>query len=112
MQNRFVAQSPVVVHVASWGQPGHVPPQSVSVSVPFRCPSEQLGVAQRPAVQTWVMQSAPAAQEAPTAQAGQLGPPQSTSVSAPFGAPSSQRGAPHTPALQTVLLQSVDRAQS
>jgi hypothetical protein len=74
------------------------PPQSTSVSAPFRKPSEQLGAAQTcelglqnpgaQSVETW--QRRPTAQVFP--RASQAAPPQSTSVSAPFFTPSVQVG--------------------
>src|SRR5436305_679580 len=38
-------------------QGGQVPPQSMSVSVPFFTPSMQTGAAQKPPAQTWLAQS-------------------------------------------------------
>jgi hypothetical protein len=60
------------------------PPQSTSVSVPFRAPSLQVGAWQTLPEQTEVTQSVPARQCLVTAHRPHAPPPQSMSVSAPF----------------------------
>jgi hypothetical protein len=67
-------------------QAEHEPPQSVSVSVPFLVPSEQLDAWHVPAMHTPLVQSAPVVQPLPSAHlsVGAHEPPQSTSVSVPF----------------------------
>jgi len=100
------SQSAGTVHMSPAAHPGQEPPQSTSVSLPLRTPSEQLGTAQRDPVQTPLTQSARVAQTRPSAQRGQVPPPQSVSVSLPFWAPSMHVGAAHTPPAQTRLRQS------
>lgn len=85
----------------------HDPPQSTSVSLPFRIPSEQVGAEHLEAAagQIPLAQSAARAQVLPVPHGGQL-PPQSRSVSAPFLTRSSQLGWAHTPLVHTPLAQS------
>ena len=86
-----MVQSALTMHDDAMAQPGHVePPQSVSVSAPFRMPSAQLPCWQSPLLHTCVEQSVGAKQAAPGAQAAQAVPPQSVSVSLPFLTPSVQ----------------------
>src|SRR5690554_632885 len=61
-------------------QPGQLPPQSTSVSLPLCTPSLQLGAWQMPFVHTLLWQSMAPKQPAPSGHAWQP-PPQSTSVS-------------------------------
>ncbi|MES1171649.1 MAG: hypothetical protein ABUL77_00295 [Bacteroidota bacterium] len=85
------------------------PPQSVSVSVPFRTMSVHAGTAQvRGAAvgQTPLRQPVAARHILPLAQPGQPIPPQSTSPSSPFLMPSVQLGAWHRPPIQFALWQS------
>ncbi len=86
-----------------------LPPQSISLSLPFLIPSAQVGSAvQIPVTQLVLVQSVPARQVLPLAQSAAQLPPQSTSVSVPFFTPSVQvgAGAAQTPAEQLVLEQS------
>jgi hypothetical protein len=69
-----------------------VPPQSTSVSAPFRTPSAQ--EMQTPPLQSALAQSALVAQAFPSAHLVVHDPPQSTSVSSPSFFPSSQSGVP------------------
>jgi hypothetical protein len=88
--------------------PQDAPPQSVSVSLPFFTPSEQLDdwhLSGEPE-QTPLWQSPATAHVAPAAHLPQEAPPQSMSVSTPFLTPSAHVGAWHTPAVQTPLWQS------
>jgi hypothetical protein len=89
----------------------HVPPQSTSVSAPFRSPS--LHEMQRPAAeQVLLAQSALAVQSLPSAQrAHVVEPPQSTSVSPPFFTASVHVAARHTLLVHTPLTQSPASAQ-
>jgi len=76
------------------GQSPHEgPPQSVSVSVPFRTPSVQLGVWHAPPAHTRLVQSGALLQPCPGAHGPQLVPPQSRPVSLPFATPSTHEGA-------------------
>jgi hypothetical protein len=80
-------QSVAAVQVAPLPQAAHVPPpQSMPVSVPFETPSLQVGARHTLGVpeHTWLVQSVPAPQVCPVAQAPQVLPPQSTAVSLPF----------------------------
>jgi hypothetical protein len=87
----------------SWHFVAHDPPQSTSVSLPFRNPSAHVGAAHSlvPGLQKSVAQSAATAQPCPlaqvcgTASARHAAPPQSTPVSLPFLKPSAQVGAAH-----------------
>jgi hypothetical protein len=89
------AQSPATPHTLPSAQGEHdVPPQSVSVSAPFFCPSLQPGAAHTFAEHTANTQSGPFVQDDPCAHGGQL-PPQSRSVSSPFFVPSEQLGERH-----------------
>jgi hypothetical protein len=89
------------------------PPQSVSLSVPFFTPSEQLGAEQAWFVHTPLVQSRGAAHPSPGWQREQLvAPPQSTPVSKPFFTRSLQLGALHLPEVHTPLLQSVGATQA
>jgi hypothetical protein len=62
----------------------HVPPQSVSLSVPFLTKSLQDAVWQTLPVHTRLTQSTEARQPSPAGHAGQVPPPQSVPVSLPF----------------------------
>jgi len=85
-----LAQSEFSVHArpaVQGAQSG--PPQSVSVSLPFRFPSSQVGSVQKPAsLQKPVEQSRFSRHIRFTAQGSQSGPPQSVSVSSPLRVPS------------------------
>jgi hypothetical protein len=70
----------------------HVPPQSMSLSLPLRAPSVQPGVTQTLPVQTPLWQSVAPAQAPPDGHFGHAVPPQSTSVSPPFFTASEQLG--------------------
>jgi len=59
------------------------PPQSTSVSVPFRTKSAQVG-AWHVALHTALVQSAPALHVLPFGHEAQVPPPQSTADSSPF----------------------------
>ena len=72
---------------------GQVPPQSTSLSVPLRAPSEHVGKAQSLLTQMPLEQSVALTQGVPDVHpSGQL-PPQSMPVSAPFRTPSEHVGA-------------------
>jgi hypothetical protein len=64
-------------------QPGHEPPQSAPVSLPFFTKSEHVGVWQRPFLHTPLVQSEAPMQILPALHDGHE-PPQSASVSVPF----------------------------
>jgi hypothetical protein len=81
------------------------PPQSVPVSAPFLTPSVQSAVRHVFPAHDLLVQSLPALQCAPGAQAGHV-PPQSTSDSAPFMTLSLQSAAAHLPPVQTASAQS------
>jgi hypothetical protein len=81
------------------------PPQSTSVSVPFRTVSVQLGGWQIPPEQTWLWQSVEKTQCRLLAQGGHVPPPQSTSVSFPSTTPFKQGGSTHTPFAHVALWQ-------
>jgi hypothetical protein len=82
----------------------------VSVSLPLRTPSPQVGAWQTP-LQTLLVQSAGALHPLPGTQAVQA-PPQSTSVSVPFFAPSLHFASAQTKlALQKPVWQSVPAPQ-
>lgn len=84
-------------------QAASLPPQSVSVSLPFWAPS--VHEMQTCASQLWLAQSESSKQLAPASQrwhAGSL-PPQSVSVSVPLRASSSQVATTHCPAWQSPL---------
>jgi hypothetical protein len=71
------------------------PPQSVSLSLPFWIPSEQVGpegVWQVPPEQRPLAQSLPELQPCPLPQLAPQEPPQSTAVSLPFLIPSEHVG--------------------
>jgi hypothetical protein len=88
---------------------GQSEPQSTSVSVWFRTPSEQVAVRQSPPVHTPLLQSPPARHVRFVSQRGQvwLAPPQSMSVSSPFLTTSEQVGIWQREPAQTPLLQSI-----
>jgi len=88
------------------------PPQSGPVSVPFLTASEQVGVWQKPPVQTALLQSAATVQRLPGTHFGQTLPPQSTSVSLPFLVKSVQLGVAQTELVQTLLVQSEPTLQA
>jgi hypothetical protein len=78
------AQSVGNLHFCPGKQVGHVPPpQSISLSLPFRILSVQEGCAQAPVKHEPLKQSRPAAQRRPDAHGVQPPPPQSMSVSPP-----------------------------
>jgi hypothetical protein len=85
VQSALAAQPLPLSHLVE-----QVPPQSMSVSLPFFAPSVHVAVAQRPPVHAPPVQSVFTEQSSPFAQSGQLPPPQSTSVSAAFFTPSVQ----------------------
>jgi hypothetical protein len=123
-----LAQSAGTRHVRPFAHVPHVaPPQSTSVSVPFRMRSSHAGAgaAQTCPAQTRLAHCAPVrhstqtpSAHAPFAQSDapeqarpvphcpHEGPPQSTSLSSPFATRSSHAGAAHAPAAQTWLAQS------
>jgi hypothetical protein len=89
--------------------PQAAPPQSVSVSVPFRCPSLQPGAAQtKDGEQYPDVQSAPVMQAPPSGQSPHEAPPQSVSVSVALRTPSVHVATWHTSPTQTRLAQSLD----
>jgi hypothetical protein len=96
---------------AQAGQPESAPPQSTSVSVPFRTLSVHVRAAQAPPTQTRLAQSPPALHFWAVAQPAQ-GPPQSTSVSVLFFTASTHDGAAQVPAAHTALVQSAASRQS
>jgi hypothetical protein len=104
-------QSPATMHIrlfAHRDMGAHEPPQSTSVSVPFRTLSVQEGTAQVFGVplHTLLAQSVAAPHFFPFAHGGQL-PPQFRSVSVPFCTASVHDGAAHLPsAPHTPLAQS------
>ena len=112
----LLTQSPLPMHILPTAQRAHMvgPPQSTSVSPPFRTMSVQVGVWQRDMEQTLLRQSDPARQLKPLAQRGHaVAPPQSVSVSPPFWVMSVQLGAgSQTPPVQLPLWQSDPRAQN
>ena len=78
-------QSALTRQVSPSGQSGQLPPQSMSVSLPFLRLSMQFGWAvQVPLVHRALWQSALTMHVSPLGQAAQVGPPQSMSVSLPF----------------------------
>ena len=91
-----VRQSLAAVQRSRSGQRGHMvePPQSTSLSPPFRSPSVQLAAAHVPPVHTPLSQSVPAVQLAPAPHRPHIDvPPQSTPLSPPLATPSEQLGA-------------------
>ena len=100
-------------HLRLVGAAAQVPPQSMSVSVPFETVSVHDGAAHSLVAlgQTWLSQSFATAHALPTSQAGHDVLPQSTSVSGPFLIPSVQVGAWQSPPMQLPLWQSVPSAQ-
>jgi hypothetical protein len=85
-----------------------LPPQSVSVSVPFFTMSLQLVATHEVPLQTPLWQSVPSVQPPPVPQRAQVDvPPQSTPDSSPFFTRSVQLGAWHALPVQTPLPQSV-----
>jgi hypothetical protein len=98
------AQSAAFVHFFPGGQPAQVPPpQSISVSVPFRVLSLQPAPWQTLAVQTPLEQSVPVVQPPPLPHFGQEAPPQSVPVSVPFFTVSLHVAATHAPAVHLPL---------
>jgi hypothetical protein len=84
-------QSEPDAHVAPEPQAVQPPPQSVSVSAPFRTRSEQLGTWHFPTVQTRLVQLvASTPQLIPLPHGGHTPPPQSVSVSSPSMTPFEQ----------------------
>jgi hypothetical protein len=77
-------------------QPGQIPPQSTSVSVPFFRVSPQLASWHFPLTQCALAQSPFFLQPLPFGQGPQASPPQSWSVSVPPFSPSVQPGPTHT----------------
>ena len=93
MQSR-VTQSRGSTHERSTGQAGQLsPPQSVSVSLPFKIASSHAGAAHTPDPQELLRQSAPLPHFSPRLHDGQAPPPQSASLSRPLTTPSAQFGA-------------------
>lgn len=84
-----------------------LPPQSMSLSLPFFTPSVQIGAWHTLLVHTPLTQSELPVHALPAEHLPQPPPPQSTSVSLPFLTPSVQIGALHVPPEQTLLAQSV-----
>jgi hypothetical protein len=95
-------------------QSAHAPPQSTSVSEPFRMLSLQLGgrVAHVPLAQLLVMQSEFAPHDLPLTQGEQSRPPQSTADSTPLRTLSLQVGTAHRKAVQMPLTQSAATPQA
>jgi hypothetical protein len=85
-----------------------LPPQSVSVSLPFLMLSPQeAGAVQKPPTQVLPATQLPSTeQRLPVAHEAQVPAPQSTSVSLPFFTPSLHAGVAQRPAVQTPYLQS------
>src|SRR4051794_39711672 len=79
-----LAQSVERRQVLPRAQPEHVPPQSTSVSGPFRMWSVQLGPAQALLSQMVLAQSLPCRQNWPGSHFLHVSPPQSTSVTSSF----------------------------
>ena len=87
-------QSPSRSQLPSGAHGAQLPPQSMSVSLPFLMPSLQLAAEQTSPVQTPLWQSAGVTQRCPCAQrSGQLAP-QSTSLSCPLRMASPQVAVP------------------
>jgi hypothetical protein len=110
----LLAQSAAWRQVSPSGQalqPGSFPPQSMSLSLPFRWLSSQEKLTQTPPWQLPLRQSRSNAQESETAQRSQprSAPPQSTSVSPALRSPSSQDT--HAPWTQLSLAQSLSAWQ-
>src|SRR5205085_78922 len=103
------AQSAGALHVLPLAQPAHAPPQSTSVSEPFRTPSVQVSVHLPPA-HTPDAQSPGAAPAFRSAHLGHA-PPQSTSASLPCLTPSLQLASTHPSALHTPEPQSLPSLQ-
>jgi len=108
-----LAQSALAMHILPFAQVcsgAQLPPQSMSVSLPFFTASLQVGAVQTSVAagqKSGLEQSLLAAQPTPAAQRGQLfAPPQSTPVSTPFCTLSVHEGAAHSPAVHTPLVQS------
>jgi len=92
---------------------GQLPPQSLSLSLPFFTPSVQLAAWHLLPLHTPVLQSAPVVQPWFGEQRLQEPPPpQSTSVSLPFSTMSLQVGCWQTFAEQTLLVQSLGPPQA
>src|SRR5689334_20079105 len=94
------SEAPTHVLPSAQGEQGAPPPQSMSVSLLFLAPSEQVA-AHTLLVQTPPLQSVLAPHALPVAQSGHA-PPQSMSVSEPFLAPSAQPAPAHVLSLQTL----------
>jgi hypothetical protein len=84
LSQRLPAQSASEAHCPPAAQPGQVPPQSTSVSLPFFTVSVHVGATHFDAVQTPDAQSSGPAQARLSPQCIGHDPPQSTSVSLPF----------------------------
>ena len=110
---RPAAQSEVVWQRRLISHASHGPPQSRSLSAPFRMASEHEGAAQRAPTQSLEAQSELAAQMRPVAQAAQplVAPAQSTSSSSPFFFPSVHVAAVQMPLWQLPLSQSLSPLQ-
>jgi hypothetical protein len=94
---------------------GHEPPQSTSVSVPFRTESLQLALAQVPPEHLPLAGSAQsefALQPLPTAHVDGQPPPQSVSGSGPFLTPSVHVGVAHLPPVHLPLAGSAQSLSS
>ncbi len=89
------AQSAADTQEATAPQGEQLPPQSRSVSSPFRTPSEHRGAAHRPAEQTPEAQSVATPHRRLAAHFEPQLPPQSTSVSSPLRKASVQLAATH-----------------
>ena len=92
-----------------------VPPQSMSVSLPFRAPSGHVIARHTPARQSSLWQSSSIEQPAPSSHATHAGlpPPQSMLVSVPFRLPSAhemQTPASHAPLAQSLAARHVSRS--
>jgi hypothetical protein len=84
----LLTQSVPVEQSRVFAQALHVPPQSTSVSAPFRTPSLQVASAQALPVHTPLEQSVVSVHACPAPQVAHAAPPQSMSVSVPFFTPS------------------------
>jgi hypothetical protein len=101
-------QSALTEHAIGGAHRGHVPPpQSMSVSAPFRTPSPQPAFWQCPPVHTPLAQSAGTVHCAPSGHLGHCDvPPQSGPLSPPFFTLSVHEGCAHRPPVHTPLVQS------
>src|SRR5262249_27021698 len=83
-----------------------LPPQSVSVSVPFITLSKQDATRHSPLAQTPLEQSVAVLHVLPGPHLPQVAPPQSGAVSSPFCTRSVHDGSSQAPSVQTLVAQS------